>query len=52
VTYVGGGATTIGDGDYDGDELKVIMGRPGLRAPGHISHPKAMGTTHFTLCQA
>jgi hypothetical protein len=28
VTYVGGGGATIGDGDSD--ELKVVMGHPGL----------------------
>jgi ATP-dependent protease ClpP protease subunit len=36
----------------DGDELAVIMGHPGLQAPGHVSLPEVMGTTHFMLCQA
>jgi hypothetical protein len=44
----GGGAATTDDSDV----LRVIMGHPGLRAPGHVSLPEVMGTTHFALRQA
>jgi hypothetical protein len=46
------GATTTGDGDGNDDELEVVTGHPGLRAPGHVSLSDAMGTTHFALRQA
>jgi hypothetical protein len=46
---VGGGAATTCDGD--GDELEIIMGHPGLWAPGLISLPEAMSMTHFVLHQ-
>jgi hypothetical protein len=36
ATSVGGGAATTGDGKGNIDELKVIMGHPGLRALGHV----------------
>jgi G:T/U-mismatch repair DNA glycosylase len=34
------------------EKPKVIMGHPGLRAPGTVSLSEAMGTTHFVLNQA
>jgi hypothetical protein len=46
VASAGGGATMTGD------EVKVVMGHPGLRAPGQVSLSEVMGTTHFTLRQA
>jgi hypothetical protein len=36
----------------DDDKLEVVMGHPGLRAPGQVSLFEAMGTTHFALRQA
>jgi hypothetical protein len=43
------GAVTAGD-DND-DELKVVTGHPGLRAPGDVSLSEAMFAAHFTLHQ-
>jgi hypothetical protein len=42
------GAAMADDGDDDGDELEVVTGHPGLRAPRHVPLFEA----HFTLCQA
>jgi hypothetical protein len=46
-------ATTASTGADDNvvDEPKVIMGHPGLRAPGTISLSEVMGTGHFALNQ-
>jgi hypothetical protein len=49
-TTIATGATTTGDDDDN--ELEVIMGHPGLRAPGNVSLSEEMGVAHFALCQA
>jgi hypothetical protein len=43
--------TSTGADDNAIKEPEVIMGHPGLRAPGTVSLSKAMGTTHFALNQ-
>jgi hypothetical protein len=44
--------TSTGVDDNIVEEPEVIMGLPGLRAPGTISLSEAMGMTHFALNQA
>jgi hypothetical protein len=43
--------TSTGADDNIVEEPEVIMGLPGLRAPGTISLSEAMGMTHFALNQ-
>jgi hypothetical protein len=43
---------SVGVDDNAVEELEVIMGHPGLRAPRDVFLCEAMGTSHFALNQA
>jgi hypothetical protein len=43
--------SSAGNDDNAVEETEVVMGHPGLRAPGDVSLSKVMGITHFGLHQ-
>jgi hypothetical protein len=50
--HVVSATASMGTDDNTIEELEVIMGHPGLRAPRTVSLSEAMGMTHFVLNQA
>jgi phosphohistidine swiveling domain-containing protein len=48
---IGASTTSPDDDDNVAEELEVIMGQPGLRTPGQVSLPEALGMAFFALHQ-
>jgi hypothetical protein len=49
LPHMAAATASVGTDNNTVEELKVIMGHPGLRASGTVSLSEAMGTTHFAL---